>query len=163
MAEPRSGGRRYWLIKSEPSVFSFDDLLAAPRRTTSWDGVRNYAARNFMRDGMKKGDRCFFYHSNAEPPCIAGVCEVVKEGYPDKTAFDPSDSHYDPRSKVDSPTWYMVDVKAVKPLRNPVSLAVIKADSRLAEMALLCTSRLSVVPVTAKEWRHLCKLGGVEA
>ncbi|MFM8780336.1 MAG: EVE domain-containing protein, partial [Gemmatimonadota bacterium] len=93
---------RYWLVKSEPDVFSFADLQAAPKKTTHWDGVRNYQARNTLRDEMKRGDRCFYYHSNAEPSGIAGICEVVREGYPDHTAFDKKDPHYDPKSKPDA-------------------------------------------------------------
>src|SRR6476646_3222092 len=96
---------RHWLVKSEPEVFSFDDLLAAPKRTTHWDGVRNYTARNFMRDGMTKGDLVFFYHSNADPMAIVGVAKVVREAYPDHTALDPNDPHFDPKSKADAPAW----------------------------------------------------------
>src|SRR5471030_532778 len=101
----KSGERRYWLVKSEPEVFSFDDLVLAPKKTTHWDGVRNFAARNFMRDGMKLGDRVFFYHSMANPQVIVGICEVVREGYPDATAFDKKSYGYDPDSKPDDPQW----------------------------------------------------------
>ena len=104
---------RYWLLKSEPDVFSIEDLAKAKNKTTHWDGVRNYQARNFLRDSIKKGDLVFFYHSNSEPSAIAGIAEVVKEGYPDFTAFDPDDPHFDPKSKKDQPTWYMVDIKHV--------------------------------------------------
>jgi predicted RNA-binding protein with PUA-like domain len=144
--------RRYWLVKSEPGSFSFDDLLAAKNRTTHWDGVRNFKARNYLRDEMKKGDLAFFYHSNAEPSAIAGICEIVREGYPDPSAFDPSDSHFDPKSSRDDPTWYMVDVRAVKPLPRPVSLAELKARPELAQMLLIRQGRLSVSPVTPEEW-----------
>lgn len=146
------GERRYWLIKSEPDVFSFADLEAAPKRTTCWDSVRNSSARNFLRDGMKRGDRCFYYHSNAEPSAIVGICEVVKEGYPDHTALDPSHDYYDPKSDAETPTWFMVDVQAVEPLARPISLNEIKAEPALANMALVKVGRLSVVPVTADEW-----------
>lgn len=160
---PRARGeRRYWLIKSEPGVFSFDDLLQSPKQTTCWDSIRNSAARNFLRDGMKLGDRCFFYHSNAEPSAIVGVCEVVKEGYPDHTAFDPSHEYYDERSDPATPTWFMVDVKGIVAFETPVTLPQIKADPALSQMALLRVSRLSVVPVTPAEWRHVCALGGVK-
>ena len=103
------GERRNWLIKSEPDVFSFDDLLAAKNKTTHWDGVRNTGARNFLRDGLKRGDRVFYYHSNAEPSAIAGICEVVKEGYPDSSAFDATSEYYDAGSDIAHPTWFMVD------------------------------------------------------
>ncbi len=146
------GERRYWLIKSEADVFSFDDLMAAPKRTTCWDSVRNSSARNFLRDGMKKGDRCFYYHSNATPSAIVGICEVVKEGYPDHTAFDPAHDYFDPKSDPDTPTWFMVDVRAVEALPRPVTLAELKAEPALAEMALIKVGRLSVVPVRAAEW-----------
>jgi predicted RNA-binding protein with PUA-like domain len=147
------GERRYWLIKSEPDVFSFDDLRTAPKRTTCWDSVRNSSARNFLRDGMKKGDLCFYYHSNADPSAIVGICEVVKEGYPDPTALDPAHDYYDPKSDPDVPTWFMVDVRHVEPLARPVSLTEIKAEPALANMALVRTGRLSVVPILADEWQ----------
>jgi predicted RNA-binding protein with PUA-like domain len=152
---------RYWLIKSEPDVFSFEDLQRAPKQTTCWDSVRNTGARNFMRDGMKRGDRCFYYHSNAEPSAIVGICEVVKEGYPDHTAFDPSHDYYDADSNPDTPTWFMVDVQAVAAFPTPVTLPLIKADPALADMALIKVGRLSVVPITASEWQYVCALGGV--
>ena len=159
---PRAKGeRRYWLVKSEPEVFSFDDLLAAPARTTCWDGVRNYAARNFMRDGMKKGDMAFYYHSNADPQVIAGICEVVREGYADHTATTRGHDHFDPDSDAANPTWMMVDMRAVAKIPQPVSLKAIKARADLATMALIRVSRLSVVPVTAAEWRTICMMGGV--
>ena len=155
---------RHWLIKSEPDVFSFADLQAAAKKTTHWDGVRNYQARNTLRDEMKKGDRCFFYHSNAEPSGIAGICEVVREGYPDHTAFDKKDPHYDPKSKAAAPTWYMVAVKAVKPFPRLISLGELREVSALKGMALLQKgSRLSVQPVTKKEWETICALAGVAA
>lgn len=160
---PRAPGEiRYWLIKSEPDVFSFDDLTRAPGKTTCWDSVRNSSARNFMRDGMKKGDLAFYYHSNAEPSAIVGICEVVREGYPDHTAFDPKHEYYDADSDPETPTWIMVDVKAVKAFKTPVALPAIKADPVLANMALVKVGRLSVVPVTPAEWQHLCALGGVK-
>lgn len=146
------GERRNWLIKSEPDVFSFDDLLAAKNKTTCWDGVRNTGARNFLRDGMKRGDRVLFYHSNAEPSCIAGICEVVKEGYADSSAFDSKSDYYDAASDATHPTWFMVDVKAVEKLKRPVTLPEIKASAALANMALIRVSRLAVVPVTDAEW-----------
>jgi len=157
---PRAPGeRRYWLVKSEPEVFSFDDLVHAKDRTTYWDGVRNFAARNFLRDGMKLGDQVFFYHSMANPQAIVGVCEVVREGYPDFTALDRAHTGYDADSDPDAPTWYMVDVRAVAPLARPVTLPEIKARPELAEMALLRIGRLSVVPVTATEWEVIQAMG----
>ncbi len=151
--------RRYWLVKSEPDVFSFDDLLARPGRTTHWDGVRNYQARNTMRDAMKKGDLVFFYHSSTDPAAIVGIAEVVREGYADPTALDPTDSHYDPKSKPDAPTWFMVDLKAVEKLRRPLSLAELRGVKGLEKMTLLQKgSRLSVQPVTAAEWKVITTL-----
>jgi len=113
---------RHWLLKTEPEAFSFDDLLRAPRKTAGWDGVRNYQARNFLRDEMKKGDRVLIYHSNADPPSVVGVAEIVREGYPDPTQFDAKNDHYDPAAREDDPRWFQVDVKAVQKLRRPVSL-----------------------------------------
>lgn len=152
--------RRYWLVKSEPDAFSFDDLLASPRRTTHWDGVRNYQARNTLRDDMKKGDLVLFYHSSTDPMAVVGVAEVVREGYPDHTAFDPLDSHYDPKSKRELPTWYMVDLKAVRKFSRPVTLAELRATKGLGQMALLQKgSRLSVQPVREAEFRIVEALG----
>ncbi len=154
------GERRYWLIKSEPDVFSFDDLMTAPKKTTSWDSVRNSTARNFMRDGMKKGDRVFYYHSNAEPSAIVGICEVVREGHPDTTAFDKTHDYFDPASDPDAPTWYMVEVRAVSKLARPVTLPEIKATPALSEMALVKQGRLSVTPVSEVEWELIVDMSG---
>lgn len=153
-----AGERRYWLVKSEPETFSFDHLLRAQNRTTSWEGVRNPVARNFMRDGMRLGDRVFFYHSGGDAPGIVGICEVVREGYPDRTALDPTHPGFDPKSNPDAPTWYMVDLRAVAQLTKAVSLAQIKARKDLAEMALVRVGRLSVSPVTAIEWETICAM-----
>jgi predicted RNA-binding protein with PUA-like domain len=150
--------RNYWLMKTEPGTFSFDDLWAAPNRTTSWDGVRNYQARNMMRDGMKPGGLVFIYHSSADPTGIAGIAEVVRGGYPDESAFDAKDSHYDPKSKRDNPTWYVVDVKAVKPFKEIVTLESLRKMKGLEKMTLLQKgSRLSVQPVTPDEWTIINK------
>ena len=149
--------RRYWLVKSEPDTFSFDDLLRAERRTTTWDGVRNAVARNFIRDGMKTGDRVFFYHSGGSAG-IVGICEVVRDGYPDPTALDPKHPNHDSRSNPDAPTWYAVDLRAVAQLTKPVSLAQIKARPELAQMALVRIGRLSVTPVTPTEWETICAM-----
>ena len=155
----KAGEKRYWLVKSEPETFSFDDLLRAPKKTTCWDGVRNHAARNFLRDGMKLGDGVFFYHSMNNPQVIVGTCEVVKEGYPDPTALDPKHENYDPDSDREDPTWFAVDLRAVAPLARPVPLPEIKARKELAQMALLRIGRLSVTPVTAKEWATIEAMG----
>lgn len=161
---PSRPSRRHWLVKSEPDVFSFDDLLASPRRRTHWDGVRNYQARNSMRDDMRVGDFVFFYHSNADPAAIVGICEVVRAAYPDHTAFDPHDPHFDPKSRADAPTWVMVDLRAVEPLRRALSLADLRAVRGLEAMVLLQKgSRLSVQPVTAKEWGLVLSLAGAPA
>jgi predicted RNA-binding protein with PUA-like domain len=152
--------RRYWLVKSEPSTFSFDDLLASPKRTTGWDGVRNYQARNHMRDGMKRGDLVFFYHSSTEPTAIVGVAEVAREAYPDPTALDPKHAHFDPKSRADDPSWMMVDLRAVEPLARPVTLAELKGTKGLERMVLLQKgSRLSVQPVSPQEWDIVYALG----
>jgi predicted RNA-binding protein with PUA-like domain len=158
LAPRKPNEQRYWLVKSEPQVFSFDDLLRAPKQTTHWDGVRNFAARNFMRDGMKLGDPVFFYHSMANPQAIVGICEVVREGYPDFTATDRKHVNFDAKSKADDPTWYMVDLKAVAPLAHPVTLPDIKANKALADMALVRVGRLSVSPVTSREWETILSM-----
>ncbi|HEX5580994.1 MAG TPA: EVE domain-containing protein [Gemmatimonadaceae bacterium] len=148
-------------MKSEPSVFSFDDLVAAPDRTTCWEGVRNYQARNFMRDDMRLGDLVFFYHSNAEPPGIAGVAEVVREAYPDHTAFDATSDYHDPKSDPASPTWLMVDIRAVEPIEPLITLAELRETPGLDGMELLRRgSRLSVQPVSAEHWRRVRGLRG---
>lgn len=151
---------RHWLVKSEPDVFSFDDLLARPKQTTSWDGVRNYQARNFMRDGMKLGDKVFFYHSSADPTAIVGVAEVAREAYPDPTALDPKDPHFDPKSNADAPTWMMVDLRAVERFVRPVTLTELRGVKGLEQMMLLQKgSRLSVQPVSDREWEVVYRLG----
>ena len=158
-APRESGERRYWLVKSEPSTFSFDNLRAAKDQTSQWDGVRNFVARNFMRDGMKVGDQVFFYHSSVNPQAIVGVCEVVREAYPDSTAFDRTHHGYDEGSDPNDPTWYMVDLRAVAPLARPVTLPEIKARPELAQMVLLRIGRLSVTPVTPREWSVINEMG----
>jgi predicted RNA-binding protein with PUA-like domain len=153
---------RHWLVKTEPTTFSFADLLAAPRRTTGWDGVRNYTARNTLRDEMKRGDLVLVYHSNAEPPHVAGIAEVAREGYPDRTQFDPGSAHFDPTAKPDAPRWYQVDLRAVRALPRPVTLPQIKAAPALARMALVQKgSRLSVQPVAPREFAEILRLGGL--
>jgi predicted RNA-binding protein with PUA-like domain len=151
---------KYWLIKSEPEAFSIDDLIKAKDQTTFWNGVRNYQAKNYLHDEMKIGDRIIFYHSNSEPPGAAGICEVVKEGYPDFTAFDPEDIHFDSKSKNDSPTWFMVDVKFVKKFSRFISLMEIKSNKILRNMKLVQPgNRLSVMPIIKTEFDEIVKMG----
>jgi len=148
----------HWLVKSEPDVFSIDDLARAPRRTTSWEGVRNFQARNFLR-AMRLGDRVLFYHSNAAPPAVAGVVEVVREAYPDPTAWDPRSDYHDPRATPDTHLWSMVDVRLVEIFPRTVPLEELRGVKALAGMELLRRgSRLSVQPVTAAEFRTIEKL-----
>jgi predicted RNA-binding protein with PUA-like domain len=152
---------RHWLLKTEPGAFSWDDLMKAPDRTSSWDGVRNYAARNFMRE-MRKGDLAFFYHSSTDPSAIIGIAEIVREAYPDPTQFDAKDDHFDPKSKRDEPTWSMVDVRARQALPKPLTLAELRGAKGLEKMELLRKgSRLSVMPVSPEEWKVVCRMAGV--
>jgi predicted RNA-binding protein with PUA-like domain len=156
--EPRvPGEKRYWLVKSEPETFSFDDLLRIHNKTTNWNGIRNFVARGYLRDGLKTGDRVFFYHSGSAP-AIVGICEVVREGYPDHTAFDPNDSGYDPDSEKERPRWFQVDLRAVAQFTRPVTLAQIKARKELKDMTILRIGRLSVTPVTEAEWQVLTEM-----
>ena len=150
--------RRYWLMKSEPSVFSIEDLKHAYTQTTCWDGVRNYQARNFMRE-MKIGDQVFFYHSNANPPAIVGIAVVAKSAYADPSQFDKKSKHYDPASSPACPRWEMVDIRYVRTFPRPLSLEKLQQEVRLKGMVLLRKgSRLSVQPVSASEWRHILTL-----
>lgn len=154
--------RNYWLMKSEPDVFSFEDLVQAPNRTTLWDGVRNYQARNFMRDGMSVGDGVVFYHSNAKPPGIAGFAEVASEPYPDPTQFDTEHKYFDPKSDPEKPRWILVDIRAVEAARALVPLQDLKEEPALDDMALCQKgSRLSVQPVSEAEWRVVRAMAGV--
>ena len=149
----------YWLMKSEPDVFGVDDLAARPNQTEPWDGVRNYQARNMMRDRMKPGDRVFFYHSNCAEPGIVGIAEVVSDGYPDPTAFDPDDLHYDPKSDPERPRWYLVDVRFVRKLDRTIPLKELKGRAELADMPLVQRgNRLSVMPVTEAHWKFILSL-----
>lgn len=147
----------YWLMKSEPEAYSIEDLKRDGK--THWDGVRNYQARNLMRDDMKVGDHVLFYHSNAAPPGVAGLARVVKEGYPDHTAFDPDDKHYDPKSKRDAPRWYMVDVGFESKFPHFVPLPTLRETPGLEKMVLLNRSRLSVQPVREGEFDIIVGLG----
>ena len=149
----------YWLMKSEPDVFGIDHLKTAPDKTEHWDGVRNYQARNMMRDDMKKGDQVFFYHSNCKEPGIVGIAKIVSEGYPDHTAFNPEGKYYDPKSDPDNPRWYMVDVKFVRKLKRTITLQELKEISALKDMPLVRRgNRLSIMPVTDKEWKTILAL-----
>ena len=149
----------YWLMKSEPETFGIDDLKKRPKQTEPWDGVRNYQARNMLRDRMKVGDQAFFYHSNCEVPAIVGIMEIVKAGYPDTSAFDPSDLHFDPKSDPENPRWYRVDVRFVRQFKHIITLAELKSHRALAELPLVQRgSRLSVVPVTSQQWRFILSL-----
>jgi predicted RNA-binding protein with PUA-like domain len=151
----------YWLFKTEPGCFSLGDLRKRPGQTEHWDGVRNYQARNFLRDSIKKGDGVFFYHSGIPAPAIVGLAEVVREGYPDFTALDPESGHFDPKSSPESPIWFMVDIRFRRELPRPVALEMIRANPLLASMPLLNRSRLSVQPVTADQWRIIIAMAGV--
>ncbi len=149
----------YWLFKSEPETFSIDDLAAQPGQTDHWDGVRNYQARNFMRDRMQVGDLGFFYHSNTKPPGIVGIVEIARAAYPDHTAFDPEDPHYDPKSDPDNPRWYMVDVRLVRRLDRKITLDELKQRPEISDLALVKKgNRLSIMPVTEQQWDFILSL-----
>jgi predicted RNA-binding protein with PUA-like domain len=150
---------RHWLMKSEPGVFGIDDLARRPQQTEPWDGVRNYQARNLMRDEMQVGDPAFFYHSSCQEPGIVGIMEVVRAGYPDDTAFDPHSPYFDPKGDPAAPRWYRVDVALVRKLRRTIPLTELKQYPQLAGMALLRRgSRLSVMPVAEAEWQFILGL-----
>lgn len=146
---------QYWLFKSEPTTFSIDDLANSPRKTTCWEGVRNYQARNFMKS-MNVGDLGFFYHSNTDPPAIVGIVKVVKAAYPDSFAFDSRSRYFDPRSAPDSPRWFLVDVQFVKKFPQALPLDQLRAVKGLEKMELLRKgSRLSIQPVRPEEWQQV--------
>lgn len=146
----------YWLMKSEPDCFSIDDLKNAPDQKSPWDGVRNYQARNFMKNDMKIGDKVFFYHSNCKPPGIIGIAEVCSEAYPDFTAFDPESEHPDPKSTPENPRWFMVDICFKEKFDHLIALDELKKYEELAEMPLLRKgNRLSVMPVSHKAWTFI--------
>ncbi len=146
----------YWLLKSEPACFSIDDLALRPHRTEHWDGVRNYQARNILRDAMRIGDLAFFYHSSCNPPGIVGIVKIVRAGYPDATAFDREAEHYDAASDPDNPRWYMVDVRLQRKLKRCITLTELKTYTALQGMPLLQrASRLSVMPVSSAHWNFI--------
>jgi len=151
----------YWLFKSEPGEFSIDDLARKRTKTEHWDGVRNYQARNFMRDEMRKGDLAFFYHSSCAEPAVVGTVRISRGAYPDHTAFDPVDPHFDPKSNPDEPTWFMVDVRLDEKFSRAITLAELKryADRELKGLRLLARgNRLSVMPVSESHWKFIMSL-----
>lgn len=152
---------KYWLMKSEPDVFGIDTLRSAPRGIASWDGVRNYQARNMMRDEMRRGDLAFFYHSSCSEPGIVGIMEIARDAYPDRTAFDPENPHYDPKSTPDTPRWVMVDVRFVEKFPHPVTLPQLRAEQSLRDMQILRKgNRLSITPVAKSHWNRILALAG---
>ncbi|WP_020674495.1 EVE domain-containing protein [Geopsychrobacter electrodiphilus] len=151
----------YWLMKSEPEAFSIDDLAQRPEQTEHWDGVRNYQARNMMRDEMRLGDQVLFYHSNCKPPGIVGIAQVLREGYPDFTAFDPRDKHFDEKSDPQQPRWFMVDVQLVRKLKRLISLEELRLHEQLEGMKILQRgNRLSITPVSRAHWEFILGLEG---
>ena len=151
----------YWLMKSEPNVYSIDDLAAQPGGVDYWDGIRNYQVRNFIRDEMKKGDLAFFYHSSCAQPGIVGIVEVVREAYPDHTAFDPESKYHDPASDPANPRWFMVDVRLRRKFTAPVTLKALKANPKLAAMRVVQKGgRLSITPVAVREWNAVLAMSG---
>jgi len=150
---------QYWLMKSEPSVFGIDDLARCKRQAEPWDGVRNYQARNMMRDEIKVGDGAFFYHSNCKVPGIVGIMRVVRAGYPDPTAFDTKHRYYDPKSNAENPRWYLVDVQLERRFAETIALSELRRHARLAPMKILQKgNRLSITPVTPAQWKFILKL-----
>ena len=151
----------YWLMKNEPLEFSIEDLYRRPNKTEPWDGVRNYQARNMMREQMKVGDQAFFYHSNCEIPGVVGIMKINSQSYPDPTAFDRQDVHYDPKSDPDNPRWYLVDVKYVRKLKRTIALSELRkySTSKLKDLIILRRgNRLSITPVSKKEWDFILSL-----
>ncbi len=148
----------YWLFKSEPTAYSYQDLLSD--EVAEWDGVRNFQARNFLRDQIKSGDSVLFYHSNTKPPSVIGTATVVKDGYPDHTAWDPNSEHPDPKSSPENPIWYMVDIAPLQQFLNPVALDDIKSNPDLSDMLLIRRGmRLSVQPITEVQYKIICEMG----
>ena len=152
--------RRYWLMKSEPDVYGIDHLQKDG--VEPWDGIRNYAARNYMRDEMKMGDGVLFYHSNAKPMAVVGTMEVASEAYPDPTQFDPNAKYFDPKSKESDPTWMLVDVKFVQKFDQPVTREAMKAEPSLEGMEMFRLSRLSITPVSEAEWIRIHEMAGAD-
>lgn len=150
---------QYWLMKSEPETFGIEHLQRAPNATHCWDGVRNYQARNFMRDTMQIGDQAFFYHSNCKTPGIVGIIEIASKSYPDHTAFDPESKYFDPKSNSNNPRWYMRDVKLIKIFEHIIALSDLRVNHKLHNMYILRPgNRLSITPVTAQEWHTILQM-----
>ncbi len=150
-------------MKSEPDAYSIQDLRAEPNQTDYWDGIRNYQARNFIRDDMNIGDLSFFYHSNCSPPGIVGTMKIVSEAYTDPTAFDPNEKYYDPKSNPDNPRWLMIDVQLVEVFNRIISLSEMRGEPELQEMRVLQRgNRLSITPVSKHEWNHLIQLSKLD-
>jgi predicted RNA-binding protein with PUA-like domain len=150
---------KFWLMKSEPDSFSIDKLTTLKDQTSSWEGVRNYQARNFMRDDMQIGDKAFFYHSSCEIPGIVGIIEIVRSSYPDFTAFDPESPYYDPKSSKQLPRWFMVDIRFVKKFKTILPLSILKTEAPLKNMRLLKPgNRLSILPVSKSEWEFILSI-----
>jgi predicted RNA-binding protein with PUA-like domain len=155
--------KKCWLLKTEPTCFSIDDLAKQPKATTCWSGVRNYQARNFLRDEMRLGDRVLVYHSSADPPAVVGTATIVREAYPDHTAWDKSDDHYDPASTPENPRWFMVDIRLDRIFAAPLPLQKLRSVPALRAMELLRKgSRLSVQPVTHSQFEAIMQLAGAE-
>jgi predicted RNA-binding protein with PUA-like domain len=152
--------RRYWLLKSDPETFGLAHLERSRRRTTMWDGVRNFQARNYLRDEMRVGDGVLFYHSQTRPPAVVATAEVVRSGYPDPTQFDPASPGHDPKSTRAAPRWFAVDIRLEQEFGAPVTLPQLRSTRGLDRMLLLRRGRLSVQPVTAREWKIVTRLGG---
>jgi len=151
--------RRYWLFKSEPDTFSIDDLARSPNQTTPWDGVRNFQARNMLRDDMKPSDQGFFYHSSCAQPGIVGIVSITAAGYPDRSAQDPQSPYFDPKSRTDNPIWYSVDVKLIRKFDVPLTLTALRNAESLADLVILRKgNRLSITPVTPTQWSHILEL-----
>jgi predicted RNA-binding protein with PUA-like domain len=149
---------RYWVMKSEPESFSIEDLINSPDQIAPWEGVRNYQARNWLRDAMRVGEQAFFYHSNCKVPGIVGIMEVIRAGYPDPTAFDPESPYYNPKSDPERPRWYRIDVRHVRTLDRLISLEELKHDPELKDLPLVRRgNRLSIMPVTAAQWQFILK------
>lgn len=155
---------RYWLMKSEPDTFSLDDLKSRPGKREPWDGIRNYQARNFMRDDMKKGDQVLFYHSNCKEPGVVGLAEIASNhAYPDPTQFDSKSNYFDPKSTKENPRWLLVDLKYKSTFKQVVTLSQIKEDPKLQDMLVVRKGqRLSIQPVEEADFEHVCELGGVK-
>ncbi|PJZ69799.1 EVE domain-containing protein [Leptospira perolatii] len=153
----------YWLFKTEPETFSIDDLHNSPGEIAPWEGVRNYQARNYLRDQVKKKDLVLFYHSSTKPTAIVGIAEVAKEGFPDHFAFDPKHKYHDPKSNPEKPTWYMVNVKFKEKFSRPITLEELKSHGKLKGMVLLQKGgRLSIQPVTREQFTYICGLAGAK-